>query len=152
MDDQIKLSIDGRKAAFENTYELTPDAKKKIDALFKEIEALGKECKDSPDFEAKLAASPLNQKYINLFTEFAQTCKSKLAPAPESVDTGPTAGDVAKDLIKTQADLSVDGAVQHVRGRAYRAAYDKVRDVPIVGDAIDAKNKIDFFSRFKKSK
>jgi hypothetical protein len=29
MDDQIKLSIDGRKAAFENTYELSPDAKKK---------------------------------------------------------------------------------------------------------------------------
>ena len=152
MDDQIKLSIDGRKAAFENTYELTPDAKKKIDALFKEIETLGKECKDSPDFEAKLAASPLNQKYIDLFTELAQTCKSKLAPAPESVDTGPTAGDVAKDLIKTQADLSVDGAVQHVRGRAYRAAYDKARDIPVVGDAIDAKNKIDFFSRFKKNK
>lgn len=151
MDDQIKLSIDGRKAAFENTYELTPDAKKKIDALFKEIEALGKECKDSPDFEAKLAASPLNQKYIDLFTELAQTCKSKLAPTPD-VDTGPTAGDVAKDLIKTQADLSVDGAVQHVRGRAYRAAYDKARDIPVVGDAIDVKNKIDFFSRFKKNK
>ena len=152
MDDQIKLSIDGRKAAFESTYELTPDAKKKIDSLFKEIEALGKECKDSPDFEAKLAASPLNQKYINLFTELAQTCKSKLAPTPESVDTGPTAGDVAKDLIKTQADLSVDGAIQHVRGRAYRTAYDKARDIPVVGDTIDAKNKIDFFSRFKKNK
>ena len=150
MDDQIRLSINGRKAAFENTYELTPDAKKKIDTLFEKIEALRLECKDSPDFEAKLAASPLNQEYINLFTELAQTCKSKLAPAPESVDAGPTAGDVAKDLIQTQADLSVDGAVQHVRGRAYRAAYDKARDIPVVGDAIDVKNKIDFFSRFKK--
>ena len=124
MNDQIKLSIDGRKAAFENTYELTPDAKKKIDVLFKKIEDLGLECKDSADFEAKLAASPLNQDYINLFTELAQTCKSKLAPAPESVEAGPTAGDVAKDLLETQVDLSADGAVQHVRGRAYRAPDD----------------------------
>lgn len=151
MNDQIKLSIDGRKAAFENTYVLTPDAKKKIDALFKKIEDLGLECKDSADFEAKLAASPLNQDYINLFTELSQTCKSKHI-SDQPVDTGPSAGDVAKGLLETQVDLSVDGAVQHVRGRAYRAGLDKARDIPGVGEAIDIKNKIDLFSRFKKQK
>jgi len=151
MNDQIKLSIDGRKAAFENTYELTPDAKKKIDVLFKKIENLGLECKDSADFEAKLAASPLNQDYINLFTELSQTCKSKLV-SNQTVDTAPSGGDVAKDLLETQVDLSVNGAVQHVRGRAYRAGLDKARDIPGVGEAIDIKNKIDLFSRFKKQK
>ena len=151
MNDQIKLSIDGRKAAFENAYELTPNAKKKIDALFEEIEALGKECEDSPDFEAKLAASPLNQKYIDLFTELSQTCKSKLGPAPNAeIEPQPTTGDVAADLLKNDAEMALDGTVQHFRGRAYRAAHDKARDIPVVGDAIDLKNKIDFFSRFKK--
>ena len=151
MNDQIKLSIDGRKAAFENAYELTPDAKKKIDTLFKKIEALGKECKDSPDFEAKLAASPLNQDYINLFTELAQTCKSKLTPVPDQeLPKQPTTGEIVADLAKNDAEMTIDGTVQHFRGRAYRAGLDKVRDIPVVGDAIDAKNKIDFFSRFKK--
>ena len=151
MNDQVKLSVDGRKSAFENAYELTADAKKKVDALFKEIEALGASCKDAMDFEAKFAASPLNQQYISLFTEIAQTCKSKLADIPDPVlPPEQTAGDVAADLLKNDAEMALDGTVQHFRGRAYRAAHDKARDIPVVGDAIDLKNKIDFFSRFKK--
>ncbi len=152
MNADIKLSIDGRKAAFSNTYELTPEAKEKIDALFKDIEALGESCKDSPDFEAKLAASPLNQRYIDLFTELSQTCKSKLTqPSDPAIDNGPSAGDIAADLLTTQAEMEVDGAVQHVRGRIYRDAYGKALNTPIVGDAIDVKNKIDLLKRFKKS-
>jgi hypothetical protein len=151
MNDQIKLSIDGRKAAFANSYELNADAQKKIDALFKDIEALGKSCTDSADFEAKLAASPLNQRYIDLFTELSQTCKSELTPASDSdIDNSPSADDVAADLAKTEAELAIDGAVQHVRGRAYRAAYDKALKTPVVGDAIGVKNKIDLLDRFKK--
>ena len=151
MDNQIKLSIDGRRAAFKNAYELTPEAEAKVANLFKDIEALGKSCKDSADFEAKLAASPLNQQYIALFTEIAQTCNSKLTNIPNPVlPPEQTAGDVVADLAKTEAELAVDGTVQHFRGRAYRAAHDKARDIPVVGDAIDLKNKIDFFSRFKK--
>ena len=137
MDDQIKLSIDGRRAAFENAYELTPEAKAKIADLFKDIEALGK--------------SPLNQQYIALFTELAQTCKSKLAPVSNvDIEPQPTKGEVAADLLKNDLEIAADGTVQHFRGRAYRAAHDKARDIPVVGDAIDLKNKIDFFSRFKK--
>ena len=151
MDAQIKMSIDGRRAAFANSYELTKEAETKIADLFKEIEALGKSCKDSADFEAKLAASPLNQQYINLFTELAQSCKSKLAPVSDAdIEPQPTKGEIAADLLKNDLEMAADGTVQHFRGRAYRAAHDKARDIPVVGDAIDLKNKIDFFSRFKK--
>ena len=151
MNDQIKLSIDGRKAAFENSYELSADAKKKVEALFKEIEALGKSCTDSADFEAKLAASPLNQKYIDLFTEIGQTCKCKLGPAPDAqIEAQPTTSEVVADLAKNDAEMAIDGTVQHFRGRAYRAGLAKVREVPVIGDAIDAKTKIDLLSRFKK--
>lgn len=45
---------------------------KKIDDLFGEIEKLGTECKDVSEFENKFAASPLNQKYMDIFTELAQ--------------------------------------------------------------------------------
>ncbi|MBR5669912.1 hypothetical protein IKX12_02420 [Candidatus Saccharibacteria bacterium] len=151
MNNDVKFSIDNRKTAIENAYELTADAKKKVDSLFKEIEAFGASCKDSIDFETKFATSPLNQKYTALFTEIAQTCKSVLMSIPDPVlPPEQTAGDVVADLAKTEAELAVDGTIQHFRGRAYRAAHDKARDIPVVGDAIDLKNKIDFFSRFKK--
>jgi hypothetical protein len=151
MNDQIKLSIDGRRSAFENAYELTPDAKKKVDALFKEIETLGKECSDSADFEAKLAASPLNQKYINLFTELSQSCKSKLTPTPDAeIEPQPTKGEVVADLAKNDIEMATQGAVQYVRGRVFRDAYGKALKTPVIGDAIDAKNKIDLLRRFKK--
>ena len=39
MNNDVKFSIDSRKSAIENAYELTADAKKKVDSLFKEIEA-----------------------------------------------------------------------------------------------------------------
>ena len=67
------------------------------------------------------------------------------------VFTGATnRAEVAKDLAKDYAEMEVEGAVQSVRGRAYRAAESQVRDIPVVGDAIDMKRKIDFFTRFKK--
>lgn len=151
MNDQVKLSIDGRKAAFENAYELTADAKSKVDSLFTEIEKFGKTCTDSMDFETKFASSPLNQQYINLFTEIAQSCKSKLGPTPDvTIEPQPTTGEVIADLAKNDAEMAIDGTVQHFRGKAYRVGIDKVRDVPVIGDAIDAKNKIDFLRRFKK--
>ena len=151
MNDQVKLSIDGRKNAFDSAYELTAEDKQKINTLFKDIEELGKTCTDAMDFESKFAANPLNQKYIDLFTEIAQSRKTKLSHVPDPVlEPAPTAGDVAADLAKTEAELAVDGTVQHFRGRAYRAAYDKALKTPVIGDAIGAKNKIDLLRRFKK--
>lgn len=79
MDEYIKQSIEGRKNAIGATYEVSAEMRKKNDALFGEIEELGAECKDVGDFEAQFAVSPLNQKYLDLFTEVATNSQAKIA-------------------------------------------------------------------------
>ena len=145
MEESVKLSIEGRKNAIFNAYEVPDNMQAHIKELFNKIEELGKSCKDSADFEAKFASGPLNAEYTQLFTDLAMSgAKCKFGPAPGEIEEVDQA-EVAKDLAKDYAEMEVEGAVQHVRGRAYRAAESKVRDIPVIGDAIDAKRKFDFF-------
>ena len=145
MEESVKLSIEGRKNAIFNAYEVPDNMQAHIKELFNKIEELGKSCKDSADFEAKFASGSLNTEYTQLFTDLAMSgAKCKFGPAPGEIEEVDQA-EVAKDLAKDYAEMEVDGAVQHVRGRAYRAAESKVRDIPVIGDAIDAKRKFDFF-------
>lgn len=150
MNEYVKMSIDGRKNAVLSAYDLSETEKKKLDELFANIEALGESCSDAGDFEAKFATSSLNTEYMNLFTEFATTKQSKIAPVGdvrvEEVDTDAMIADTAKEA----AIMEAEGAVQTVRGRAVRSAIDKARDIPGVGDAMSAKNKIDLLGRFVK--
>lgn len=150
MEESVKLSIEGRKNAIFNAYEVPDNMQARIKELFNKIEELGKSCKDSADFEAKFASGPLNAEYTQLFTDLAMSgAKCKFGPAPGEIEEVDQA-EVAKDLAKDYAEMEVEGAAQSVRGRAYRAAESKVRDIPVIGDAIDMKRKIDFFTRFKK--
>ena len=145
MEASVKMSIDGRKNAIFNAYEVPANIQPKIDELFTKMEELGKSCKDSAEFESKLANSPLNAEYTQIFTDLAMGgAKCKFGPAPGEIEEVDQA-EVARDLAKDYAEMEVEGAVQHVRGRAYRAAESKVRDIPVIGDAIDAKRKFDFF-------
>ena len=153
MDEIVKASIDGRKTAVLNAYDLDADEKKKLDALFVKIEKLGLDCKDSADFEMKFAASPLNAEYMQLFTDLATSKQSKVKPVGdvqvEEVDMGKVAADTAKDAALSE----VEYAAQSVKGRAARKAMSEIRDkVPLADDVVGVKNKIDFFSRFKKPK
>ena len=145
MEASVKMSIDGRKTAIFNAYEVPENFQARINDLIAKLEELGKGCKDSAEFESKLANSPLNAEYTQLFTDLAMGgAKCKFGPAPGEIEEVDQT-EVAKDLAKDYAEMEVEGAVQHVRGRAYRAAESKLRDVPVIGDAIDAKRKFDFF-------
>ena len=75
MNEYVKQSIEGRRLAFSNSYELTDVYKKRVEELFKKIEELGEKASDAMDFETKFASSPLNTEYTNLFTEIATNCK-----------------------------------------------------------------------------
>ncbi len=157
MDEYIKQSIDSRKSALSATYEISPEAQKKIDSLFAEIEKLGKSSKDVGEFETKFQSSPLNQKYLDLFTEIATTSTPKVS-----------AGKVEKPSIgKIVAENAALGVASGVADRAKRAvlptraeinqkATDKIRKTPIVGDVLDASEKASYVSHigkiFKKKK
>ena len=152
MNELIKLSIDGRKQAIYNAYEInSSDIQTKIEELFNKIEQLGSTCVDSQDFEARLASSPLNQEYIDLFTNIATTCQSKkITSAPDPTiksDAEYLADEVVSDVKYVVDDLSMPA-----RRQARQEAYDKARDIPVVGDIMEAKQHYDFFSRFKRKK
>ena len=72
MDKNIEQSIKARRDVVFTTYDIKDEKiLKKIDELFGKINDLGKKCKDVSEFETKFAASPLNQEYMDLFTEIA---------------------------------------------------------------------------------
>lgn len=140
MDKVIKQTIDARKNAIYSSYKVS-DKKmnEKIDDLFKRINEFGEKYKDVNEFEAEFAKSPLNNEYTNIFVELAKVDISASKPS-----TGEMVADRVVSEVKNRTGLT----------RAARAnARDKaIRDIPIVGDIVDAKQKFDFFARFRKNK
>lgn len=158
MDQYIKQSIDSRKQAIFNTYDVNADGKKKIDSLFSEIEKLGNKCKDVTEFEAEFAKSPMNQKYLDLFTEIAttSTVKASVAPTPGKPKLG---GIVAEGIVEGVADRAlnqVERSVLPTRASVHQKAYDEARKVPGLGNAIDIGEKASYAAHlgrlFKKEK
>lgn len=147
----VESSIETRKQAFFNAYEISDsELIGKINVLFSKIEEFGKNCSDVMDFESKFASSDLNQEYINLFTEVAQKCTPKTYTSePVNVKSGK---EYIMDDIKSEIKYQADSLTQPMRHELYQETYDKVRDIPVVGEALSAKQHFDFFSKFKKKK
>ena len=149
MDSIVKSSIDARKSAFTNAYNIT-DANllKKIDDLFIKINELGERCLDASAFETAFASSPLNQEYIDLFTEVAS---SSTPINYESNNDVKSDEEYLEDEINSELKYQVDSLTQPIKGELYRKAYADARDIPGVGKALDVKQKIGLFSHFKKN-
>lgn len=138
MDQIIKQSIDGRKNAIFASYSVT-DKKilDEIEALFKDINEFGEKFKDVMEFEKEFASSPLSSRYTNIFVELAK----------QDIDLEkPSIGEMVMDRVGTNLKNRI------IPSRAVRAdARDQaIRSIPVVGDIVDAKQKIDLFSRFGK--
>lgn len=152
MNDLVRNCIESRRTAIFNAYDVkNEDNLNKIEEFFKKLEDFANNYDDVMAFEGAFVSSELNQEYMSLFTQIATT------EAPKNInvddykqqDSLQLSGD---EIAQMAADELVEGVTSKARGIAYREAYDKVRDIPGVGDAIDIKNKIDFFGRFRKNK
>ena len=151
MNKDVELSVKGRKDAIFNYFEVNDDSiKQKADELFKRIEEFAKDCKDSPDFEAKFASSDLNQEYISLMTEVGTKCKSKVYTADPS-DTRSDA-DIIKEDVEYEMKEAVDSMGRRVRRDANEKMLKEARSTPIIGDILEVKQYNDMFGRFKKKK
>lgn len=141
MDDIKTYCIDSRRNAIFSAYDVKdPGTLKMIEDYFKKVEDFAKDCKDASDFETKFATSPLAQEYSNLFTQIMST--------ETTVDGIAPTNEVTEEY--TIQDEMVDDAKRAVRRRARQDVYSKALGVPVLGDAIDAKNKFDLFSKFRK--
>ena len=133
MDENIKQSIEARLKAIEANCKLDAEGKKKVTELFDEIKKLGEKCKDVGEFEQLFAKSPLNQKYMDLFTELATKAAGKQA-----------AGQVAKSMAVGAIEGAARNALGNVvptRAAVHQKVSDEVRSVPVVGDIVDAGQK-----------
>lgn len=138
MDKIVRQSIDARKAAYTNSFKIDVETQKKIDALFAEIEKLGRKCKDAGEFEAGFSKSPLNQKYMDLFTEIAMKSAAKNA-----------AKGAAAGAVQSAAEQALKNVIP-TRAAVHQKAYDAARDVPVLGDAIDIAEKASYLGHFGK--
>jgi len=141
MNEVLKPSIESRKSALFSSYDIKdPGNLKAIEDYFKKVEEFAKDYNDVMEFETAFASSPLQQEYSDLFVQIMNTENTidGVAPVVE-VEQEYTASDELRD------DLN-----RAVRRRARQDAYNKARDIPIVGDAMTAKQHFDFFSRFRK--
>ena len=151
MDKLIKQSIDARKNAFSASYKVDAEMQKKIDALFAEIDKLGEKSKDAGEFEAEFQKSPLNQQYLDLFTEIATKCAPNTA-APK-VDTSGISKTIAGGVAVGALESAADDALRRVvptRAAVHQEAYDAARSVPGLGDAIDITEKASYAAHLGK--
>lgn len=147
----MKQSIESRKNAIFAAYDVKGELLKKVEALFAEMEKLGASCKDVGDFEAKLAGSPLNQKYLDLFTEIATNSTAKVA-APKASGTG-VGKMVAGGIVAGVAESTAEQALRKVvptRASVNQKVTDAVRSVPVIGDAIDIGQKASYAAHLGK--
>ncbi len=171
MDEYIKQSIEARRGAIEGNCKLDAEGKKKVAELFAEIEKLGVKCKDVTEFEMEFQKSPLNQKYLDLFTELAtKGVAAGGAGAGVTGGAGVTKGavgsakvtvakSVAGGIASGVADRAVNEAMNSVlptRAAVHQKVSDAARSVPVLGDAIDAGQKASYLGHlakvFKKKK
>lgn len=140
MEKDIKLTIDARKNAIFSSYKV--EDKKlidKIDNLFERINEFGEGFKDVAEFEKEFANSSLNSEYINIFTEIAQ----------QQIDVQkPSIGAALADSIGSEIETRLTPS----RAVMADARDSAIRDIPVVGDVIDAKQKFDLFNKFRRKK
>ena len=155
MEQNVKQSIEARRSAIFATYEVGEELTKKVEKLFGEIEKLGMKCKDVGEFETEFAKSPLNQQYLDLFTEVATNGQVK-AEILQTVPSGTPSGIgemMAESVVEGVADRAMEQAeraVMPTRAAVHQEAYDAVRDIPVVGDAIDIGQKASYVAHLGK--
>ena len=137
MNDIVKSCIESRKTALFSAYNIQdPGTISQINDYFAKLEEFGKDFNDAMEFETKFASSPLAQEYTDLFVLVMNTEKDVNGNAP-------TPQEPEKEY--TVADEVADDMTRLARRKARQEAYDVARDVPGLGQAMTAKQHMDFF-------
>ncbi|MDR2010261.1 MAG: hypothetical protein LBQ22_07250 [Bacteroidales bacterium] len=147
MNTTIQNSIQSRRNALTEYYNLPQDALQKTDNLFERITQFGQQFEDPADFETKFMASPLNNEYVNLFSEFALYVKTPEGTLTVEEQRKVVAKENAESVAKHQIERGIKGAI--VR-RLPKPLYDwyiyGIYNIPVLGRLVSAKNTVESFS------
>ena len=148
MDAGIMQSIDARRGALYNYFDLPDEARVRAEAVFGRMEELGRGCADRAAFETALAGSALEAEYNALFADFA-----RYVILPEGV---PTAEEHRREVAASQARSVVRGQAERaVKSAVVRAMPDWLYDlrtygiynIPVIGRLFSAGNTANVFGR-----
>lgn len=89
------------------------------------------------EFEAEFAKSPLSKEYTDIFVLIAQRDVNKNMPSMSDVITDRVESEIRRNFIPSHA------LVADKRGQV-------LRDIPIIGDAMNVKQNFDLFNKFRK--
>lgn len=148
MDNTIHSSIQTRRDALYEHYDLPPEARRKAEALFGRMEEFGKRCRDRAEFEEKFATQTLNREYNNLFVEFTAYVRTPdNVPTPEE-QAAQMAADHARSVARQQATSSAKGALMNALPREVTdwRTYG-IYNIPILGQIASAFNQLNILQR-----
>ena len=146
MNEMVKNSVEARKQAIYNAYNIDDsNIKKTLDDFFNELEKFASKYNDIMDFENAFQSSDLNQKYIILFTEVGSKCKPKAIENDEYVES-------TEYNNRSDAEYLLDELGRPARRQARQKVDDTLRSTPIIGDVMEVKQHIDLFNKFKGNK
>ena len=151
MDEMIKQTINARKNAIYDTYDVDIKTKEKIEELFKRIEELGKKFRDVQEFELEFNKSGL----INEFTEIFTYVATNFKPIGYEEHKNHKLEDKTQVMMNTVDDeikRSIKDATLPARRKIREEVEKEARGIPIIGDIMQAKNSFDLFNKFKKKK
>lgn len=106
MDQYIKNSIDNRKKVIDEHYKIPEKVQIIYDELFRDMEELGNSCTDVSEFESKFTAGPLNQRYMDLFTQLKPKL-SKVKDAYKEYLATDEGQDALLDTVQDSAETSL---------------------------------------------
>lgn len=141
MEKGISQSIETRRRALYDHFNLPPDAKDKAEDLFDRMAQFGLQCNGQADFEKKLLSSPLTQEYNRLFVEFAPfVIKPDDVPTKEEY-AKMVAKDTTKSVVKMQIEQTARSAVFRMLPPWLQQWWVRgVYNIPILGDILSARN------------
>ena len=135
MNDIVKGSVESRKNAIYDNYDIKDENfKKELDDFFKRLEEYAGGFNDVMEFETSFASSPLSSEYTNLFTKIMT---SGQPPVKE------------ENLVASE----IKEEINYQARRVSREATDRaLRNMPVVGDVIQARQTMDLFNKFRRKK
>ena len=134
MNEMVKNSVESRRTALISSCNINDqDTLDKINDYFYRLEEFAKNYNDIMEFENAFASSELSSEYTNFFTSLMNN--------GEQEKNDNIIADEFKEDVK-----------YHARKEIRHGVYETARDIPVIGEAMDLKNKFDLFNRFKKNK
>lgn len=130
MNDLVRQSVESRKVAFSSFNVTEKEDLDLIDDYFKRLSEFAQNYDDVMKFEEEFAKSPLASEYTDLLVKVMNNTN--------------------KSDLQSEKDEILSDASEFARRKINQESYDKLRDIPVIGNVMEAKQHFDFFNKFRK--